>query len=68
LTKKQNMTTLTIQATATFVFDDINYYLNQKKLSPEELKEHLINSLTNGEVRLSSGFVSATTKNFQIIS
>jgi hypothetical protein len=61
------MTTLTIQATATFVFDDINYYLNQKKLSPEELKEYLINSLTKGELKISSGVVSTTTKDFQII-
>jgi len=61
------MTTLTIQATATFVFDDFKCYINQEKLSPEELKEHLINSLTNGELKISSGLVYTTTKNFQII-
>ena len=63
------MTTLTIQATATFVFDDINYYLNQKKLSPEELKAMLIDSLMNGqkEINISSGGLSTKTNNFQII-
>ena len=63
------MTTLTIQATATFVFDDISYYLNQKKLSPEELKAMLIDSLMNGqkEINISSGGISTKTNNFQII-
>ena len=62
------MTTLTIQATATFVFDDTNYYLNQKKLSPEELKTMLIDSLNEQkEIRVSSGGISTTTNNFKII-
>lgn len=63
-----NKTTLTIQATATFVFDDISYCLNQKKLSPEELKAMLIDSLSEQkEIKISSGGLSTTTNNFQII-
>lgn len=62
------MNTLTIQLTATFVFDDMTYYLNQKKLSPEELKAMLIDSLNEQkEIKISSGGLSTTTNNFQII-
>lgn len=62
------MNTLTIQLTATFVFDDTNYYLNQKKLSPEEMKTMLIDTLNEQkEIRVSSGGISTTTKDFKII-